>query len=188
MYLSHRANSAGNVKAILFMAGMLLSASFTMAQILSTGSRIEGADAQKILAHHNEVRSEVGLPALKWDPTLAEYAQRWAAYLATNNRCRIQHRGLAQKDGAHYGENIFWGSSAEAFTPLDASLSWYSEKEKYKYGRIGDDYSQPTGHYTQMVWRKTNAMGAGMAVCASGAIIVVANYNPPGNYVGEYPY
>ena len=158
------------------------------AQITHTGSRISAPDAIKMLQHHNKVRSEVGVSGLEWDEGLAAYAQRWAEHLANNNQCRMQHRSGAQREGVSYGENIFWGSSADAFSPLDASESWYSEKEKYRYARLNEENWYPAGHYTQMVWRKTSSMGAGMAVCPNGALIVVANYNPPGNYMGEYPY
>ena len=157
-------------------------------QITTTGSKISSDDANKMLAHHNTVRSEVGVSALQWDEKLAAYAQRWADYLATNNHCKMKHRGPKDKDGAQYGENIFWGSSAKAYSPLDASKSWYSEIEKYTYAQLNSDNWYPAGHYTQMVWRNTTLMGAGVAICPDGEIIVVANYNPPGNYMGEYPY
>ncbi len=80
------------------------------AQITSTGSKISTDDANKMLAHHNTVRSEVGVSGLQWDAKLAAYAQRWADYLATNNHCKMKHRGPKDKDGAQYGENIFWGA------------------------------------------------------------------------------
>ena len=157
-------------------------------QITNTGSKISSVDADKMLAHHNKVRSEVGVSGLQWDTTLAAYAQRWADYLATNNHCKMKHRGSKEKEGAEYGENIFWGSSAQAYSPLDASTSWYSEIEKYTYAQLNGNNWYPAGHYTQMVWRNTTLMGAGVAICPDGEIIVVANYNPPGNYMGEYPY
>ena len=157
-------------------------------QITYTGSDLSIVDANKILNHHNEVRKEVGVSGIQWNEELAAYAQRWANYLATNNNCKLKHRSDSETEGAQYGENIFWGSSAQSYSPLDASKSWYSEKEKYTYGILNYDNWYPSGHYTQMVWRTTTLMGAGVAVCPTGEIIVVANYNPPGNYMGEYPY
>ena len=46
---------------------------------------------------------------------------------------------------------------------------------------------QSCGHYTQVVWANTLSVGCGVAVCPTGTI-VVCNYAPPGNYVGEKPY
>jgi hypothetical protein len=39
-----------------------------------------------------------------------------------------------------------------------------------------------------MVWKNTTHVGVGIGVCKSGEILIVANYNPPGNYMGEKPY
>ncbi|MEM9017804.1 MAG: hypothetical protein AAGC68_12385, partial [Verrucomicrobiota bacterium] len=49
-----------------------------------------------------------------------------------------------------------------------------------------------TGHYTQMVWRRTREIGAGKAVIQKGQyrgwVIVVGIYDPPGNFGGQAPY
>ncbi len=65
---------------------------------------------------------------------------------------------------------------------------WYGEKEKYTYSKLGEGNWMETGHYTQMIWKNTTEIGVGIATCPSGGVIVVANYNPPGNFSGEYPY
>ncbi len=161
---------------------------FGPAQTVATGSKMSVADARKMLDHHNEARHRVGVAPLHWDRRLAAYAQRWAEYLAQSNHCKLMHRSGKDREGSRYGENIFWGSSKDVYTPLSASESWYSEKDLYNHERLGFDNHTLVGHYTQMVWRNTRSMGAGMAVCPSGGIVVVANYDPPGNYIGEFPY
>jgi uncharacterized protein YkwD len=93
-----------------------------------TGSSITAKDAQLILSHHNTIRTEKGEEALTWSTTLAAYAQQWADYLAKNNNCDIRHREECGQNGQQYGENIFWGSSAAAYPPVEASYSWYEEK------------------------------------------------------------
>ena len=87
-----------------------------------------------------------------------------------------------------YGENIFGGSSAEAFKPLDASIAWYNEIQKYTYSKLGESNWAETAHYTQMIWKNTKEIGVGISACPAGGVVVVANYNPAGNYSGEYPY
>lgn len=155
-----------------------------------TGSAISRKDAELILNHHNKVRAEVGVKtALEWSPMLAAYAQEWAEFLASENNCRIRHRTTAEEQQKNYGENIFWGGCCDFYHPIDASIAWYEEKQDYTYGPISSsDYGKTTGHYTQMIWEKSKEVGVGVAKCADGALIVVANYYPPGNYVGEYPY
>jgi pathogenesis-related protein 1 len=158
------------------------------AQVKNTGSDIKSADATAILNHHNEVRKDKGVAALTWSPQLAAYAQLWADHLAKNNNCSIKHRGNAGENGKQYGENIFWGSDAMAYPPVQASYNWYGEKKDYTYRKINGSSWYNTGHYTQMIWKDTREMGVGVAVCANGAIIVVANYWPAGNVFGEFPY
>ena len=60
---------------------------------------------------------------------------------------------------------------------------WYAEISKYHYNRPG--FSSSTGHFTQVVWASTTAVGIGRAVNGSSTY-VVANYVPPGNVQGRF--
>jgi pathogenesis-related protein 1 len=153
-----------------------------------TGSQFSTGDAQQFLEHHNQARKELNIPPLRWNPQLAAYAQEWANYLANKKKCKMIHRYELKQNEEGYGENIFWGSSAKFFTALDASIAWYNEKVKYNGEPISWEGLPKTGHYTQMIWEKTTDVGAGKAVCPSGAIIIVANYNPGGNIIGSNPF
>jgi hypothetical protein len=45
-----------------------------------------------------------------------------------------------------------------------------------------------TGHFTQVVWRGSTNLGVGIAFGNNGrTAVVVANYSPPGNYLGQFP-
>ena len=37
-----------------------------------------------------------------------------------------------------------------------------------------------------MIWKSSTELGMGVATDDSGKIIIVANYNPRGNYAGEF--
>jgi pathogenesis-related protein 1 len=162
--------------------------SFAQSSIDFTGSKIKTKDAQEILDHHNKIRKDLGVEALSWSPKLSAYAQAWAEHLSKSNNCEIEHRTQCGENGKTYGENIFWGSSAEYYKPIQASLSWFSEVKYYSYRKLNENNWHKAGHYTQMIWKDTKEMGVGVAICSNGSLIVVANYYPAGNYIGQYPY
>jgi pathogenesis-related protein 1 len=141
---------------------------------------------QQVLDHHNKIRKLVNVPPLAYSASLSAYAQQWAEHLASRGS-RIFHSDCMHPDGRSLGENIFWGSDADSYSVLDASKSWYEEKQLYRYAPISN-HSDGTGHYTQMVWKETREIGLGVAYTKKGGIIVVASYYPAGNMVGSYPY
>jgi len=147
-----------------------------------TGSNVPPTQAQAALDFHNAKRHDVGVPPLRWSATLAAAAQSWANHLAATNHC-----GLIHTDNDRYGENLF-GGSGMSYTALDASQDWYREISGYTYGVVTAANFAPTGHYTQMVWSRTTAVGIGQANCPGGATVIVAEYDPPGNYIGQKPY
>lgn len=148
----------------------------------NTGSRVPVDQARLALQFHNCARREVGTPPLVWSPDLAAHAQSWADHLAAQENCNLIHTPNNPN-----GQNLFGGSGAN-WTALDASQSWYSEKKNYHYAVINQNNWYPTGHYTQMIWKNTKSVGIGQATCQGGAIVIAAEYNPPGNYMGEAPY
>ena len=147
------------------------------AQSLSVNNDLQGA-----LDVHNAARAEVGVAPLTWDDALAQEAEAYAQELA--RRHRFEH----DRDRNGHGENLYW-YSASTNTPMsDASKSWYDEIEVYRYRKCcGPNFSE-TGHYTQMIWHSTTAVGIGVAVSSRGETYVVARYNPTGNWQGEFPY
>lgn len=141
-----------------------------------------GGLAASMLDAMNRVRASVdpapstAIPALRWDPQIAAYAQRWA------DSCPSGHRG-----DSPYGENIFW-SGGSAVPPDAAVDAWASEAANYDYrttvcargGRANWAYC---GHYTQLVWRDTQRVGCGMRTDCPGQFdtVIVCNFDPPGN-------
>jgi uncharacterized protein YkwD len=78
---------------------------------------------QELFASVNQARRAQGLPALKWDDSLATAARRHAAQMAAHGEAQHQFEGepnlstRAKQAGAHFGwlsENVIVGVSAEA--------------------------------------------------------------------------
>ncbi len=151
------------------------------------GSKLTEAQAQAALQFQNQARKQVGAPPLEWSSELAKYAQDWADHLAGSRSCALTHRPADGRWKRLYGENSFLSSDGAA-TPLQASKDWYSEIKKYKPGPFGPANIGVSGHYTQMVWRATLRVGIGMAQCKKGQVVIIANYDPPGNMLGETAY
>ena len=174
---------------IFLMASLVFCCVNTKAQTIpaNTGSNFKASDAKTFLDDHNKVRAQVGVGKLTWSNSLSNYAQSWANQLA-DKKCKIKHSECADESGRILGENIFRGSSSEFYSTLDASKSWFEEKADYNGEPIEATRRKMVGHYTQMVWSSTREVGAGVAYCPSGAIIVVASYHPAGNIVGSVPY
>ena len=110
---------------------------------------------------------------------MCDYAQEWADKLAAENL--FHHR-----PDPMYGENIYSSWSSDPMAKIqgkDAVDSWYKEIEQYRAGE--EPRSMKTGHFTQVVWAGSCRLGVGVAR-REGKVVVVANYDPPGNYRGRY--
>jgi pathogenesis-related protein 1 len=77
----------------------------------------------------------------------------------------------------------------------DAVASWVAESKDYDHSHNRCAKGKVCGHYTQVVWRHTRRVGCAVASCTGGSpfrandwTLVVCNYDPPGNVVGERPY
>jgi len=151
----------------------------------SMGSRLSLQEVQQLVTLHNKVRADVGVGPVTWSKELAIYAQEWANHLASTN-CSLQHRPSSGKWKRVYGENLFMGT-AGTFGVADAVKSWEDEKKHYRGQTLDRSNWYDSGHYTQMVWRESQQIGCAKAEC-SGNLIIVCNYDPPGNVLGQKPY
>jgi hypothetical protein len=132
-------------------------------------------DAQVMLDEHNRYRANHCAGPLTWSDELAAVAQRWADQLRDAG-CAFEH------SQTQYGENLAAGSSG-ALPPEAVVEMWYREVDKYEFPNGG--FSMETGHFTQLVWTDTTKLGCGMSQC-NGFDVWVCNYDPPGNYEGQY--
>jgi pathogenesis-related protein 1 len=167
-------------KILVIIITLIVNINFSQ-EISNTGSKVSADEAKQLIDQHNFARSEVGVSDIEWSSKLAIVAQNYANYLARTS-CNLIHSGNNK-----FGENLFWGSG-KYYSALDASVSWYEEKELYNYQKVTETNNHDVGHYTQIIWKNTKYVGVGVAKCSNGSYIYVANYFPPGNYIGQYPY
>jgi pathogenesis-related protein 1 len=153
--------------------------------IRGCGSRLTNDEVLQLLASHNRARARVGLGPLEWSRGLATYAQEWADHLASTSR-RMEHRPSSGEWKQEHGENLFIGT-AGYYGVRDAVAMWVQEQSAYDGGAIDLSSVHDYGHYTQVVWRATKRVGCAKVTCA-GNVIVVCNYDPPGNFLGQRAY
>lgn len=151
-------------------------------------------DTDEMVAVHNRWRKTVGVPPLSYSPELAASAQEWANHLKQTNQCRMQH----SKPDGKYGENLFWASAVQwsdgkrevqKVSPKKVVADWIGERADYDYKNNSCAKGKMCGHYTQVIWKTTTAVGCAVAVCDDTLEQVwVCRYQPPGNWVGKKPY
>ncbi|XP_058881926.1 cysteine-rich venom protein Cau1-like [Acipenser ruthenus] len=78
------------------------------------------------------------------------------------------------------GENLYMSSSADSWDM--AVQAWYDEVKDFKYG-VGSTNGAVVGHYTQVVWYRSNKVGCAVAHCPGSKYeyFYVCQYCPPGN-------
>ena len=159
--------------------------SFVTSAGASDNPAFNPAEIKILVEHHNRVRSDVGVGPVTWSKEIAAFAQKWADYLAKTG-CRMKHRPRSGAWKQKYGENIFMGTKGY-YGPSDAVIAWESEKKFYHGQVLNQSNWYDSGHYTQIVWRTTKKIGCARSEC-NGNIIIVCNYDPPGNFLGRKPY
>ncbi|PZR10803.1 MAG: hypothetical protein DI536_19200 [Archangium gephyra] len=122
------------------------------------------------------------LPLVSWSASAASLAEDWA------RRCVFEHR-----DPSDLGENLHASSREPTIT--EVIQGWAAEKSDYTYTTNTCRVGKQCGHYTQVVWRSSVGIGCATQRCTTGSpfgsgtwFLVVCNYDPPGNFIGQKPY
>jgi pathogenesis-related protein 1 len=121
------------------------------------------------------------MPALVWSDADFAVAKAYAA------QCKFAHN----PNRGNRGENLYATSGSAA--PAEVLKSWVDEKRSYNYAN--NSCSGVCGHYTQVVWASTTAVGCAKQTCTQNSPfgggtweLWVCDYSPPGNFVGKRPY
>ncbi len=134
----------------------------------------------EILAAHNAYRTSLGLAPLHWSDRLEAKAQGWADHLAEIGE--LVHSGS--------GQNLAMAAAGTQSLTQLVDL-WGSEQADFTNGSFPDISTtgnwEDVGHYSQMVWRSTTEVGCGFAE-NDGRDVLVCDYDPPGNVMGERTY
>lgn len=134
----------------------------------------------ELLAAHNSYRESLGLPPLRWSDSLAAKAQQWADHLAEIGE--LVHSGS--------GQNLAMAAAGTQTLTQLVDL-WGSEQANFTNGDFPDISTtgnwEDVGHYSQIIWRSTTKVGCGFAE-DYGRDVLVCDYDPPGNVMGERAY
>lgn len=148
-----------------------------------TSAATADSAAAEILKAHNRYRTELNIPPLTWSDKLAKNAQSWANRLAAERR-------MYHSSGTGEGENLWMGTSGKYSLTQMVDI-WGREKEFYKDGTFPNVSTSGNwshvGHYTQVIWRNTAAVGCAKST-GGGYDYFVCRYAPPGNIARERVY
>ncbi|XP_041454505.1 cysteine-rich venom protein-like [Lytechinus variegatus] len=167
----------------------------------TVSSSFSAEEAKAILDEHNRLRGLVSPEAsnmqfMEWDDVLASTAQKWS------DRCVFKHSSRRKRaEGSTFtsvGENIFAETGSAADIGVRGTESWYNETFDYDYEANFCPPEKMCGHYTQVVWASTQAVGCGKTFCAKIKIpgepdmidstFFTCNYGPAGNVNRARPY
>uniref|UniRef100_A0A4D5R9K8 Cysteine-rich venom protein n=1 Tax=Scolopendra viridis TaxID=118503 RepID=A0A4D5R9K8_SCOVI len=168
---------------------------------------LTSVDKNQLVDAHNKLRAKVangqqsGQPSaanmkqLKWDDDLEAKAQAWANTCADNhdnndNRKTNKYPAVGQNFFASYAKGT---GSEKKLNFYSAVQAWYDEVSNFNSDDIKSYKFDPnTGHYSQVVWADTEAIGCGYVTFLNGdgwnEKHLFCNSGPAGNYIGSPVY
>lgn len=138
-------------------------------------------DQQRITQLVNYYREAHASLPVRFDSRLSNLMQIWTDRLAAT--------GGFHHSKYPFGENLAMipfvrgcHTLQNATTYVEyAVAAWYNEELVYNY--TTPTYSEKTGHFTQLVWKRTSNIGLGVSVnLTTCRMIVGMAFDPPGNY------
>ncbi|KAK3592071.1 hypothetical protein CHS0354_019326 [Potamilus streckersoni] len=147
-------------------------------------------DPVRVTDLHNDYRRKepaANMKQMEWNSYLQGRAAEWSENCFWDH----QNKGL--------GENLAYRWTTGQEQPVEEVVreslkSWYDEKYQWQWSK----HCGSACHYTAMVWANTAKVGCALSRCqdlrrktgrpVNNATYLVCFYNPPGNFIGEYPY
>lgn len=131
----------------------------------------------QILSKHNYYRSLFNVPQIEYDELLSEYSQHRANMIAS------EPVNIAEPI---YGENVFFTSIGIDDISVGVD-SWMSER--YAWIQENNNWNEGLQHFSQCIWHNSSKLGIGKAYLENNErIVLVCNYYPAGNIIGQQPY
>uniref|UniRef100_T1JYW8 SCP domain-containing protein n=1 Tax=Tetranychus urticae TaxID=32264 RepID=T1JYW8_TETUR len=131
---------------------------------------------------HNILRIKHRAPPLSLSIGLCELAQDWANKLAHWDV--FYHRNYKS-----IGENLILKCSSLHDIEVNGeqvTKYWYAEIDYYRFDLPPHLLHTRANQFTQMIWKGSRKFGIGKARSRSGKLIIVANYEPPGNIKDDF--
>ncbi|XP_072035833.1 uncharacterized protein [Amphiura filiformis] len=159
-------------------------------------------EAKDIVERHNFHRSNTKPPAsnmkhMTWDNDLATMSQKWA------DTCVYEHGGTEgtynTSPYSSVGQNLARGTYPSSKSGVEITNLWHAEEEDFTYDtNTCKPLPKQCGHYTQVVWAKTQTVGCGRKLCPTiyrkgipimtNGYYIVCDYGDGGNVEGEKPF
>jgi len=140
----------------------------------------QGEFASEALMAHNLYRKIHGVPALKLNSKLSGIAFSRARDLAAEGKLNVKQILFR---GENLGETVGTVGGFSSYNGISATQLWYSVVSKFDEE---GETSNEGASFTQMVWKKTEEVGFGIAKAKDGKFYFVAEYFPSGNIRGKY--
>ncbi|KAL4475135.1 hypothetical protein ABPG74_001831 [Tetrahymena malaccensis] len=184
--------------SIFYLLLILLGGALADKTLISTG--LTDAQRQILLDTHNKLRNQVAsgnqssqpqaanMMAMNWSTALEATAQAWASNMSTV----MTHSGSDKG----YGENLAESGSSDKndYDPASHVQMWFDEVKlaSWQTSYINNyQFGSSYGHYSQVVWAKSNSLGCGHSYFFDGSYYqhyTVCQYQAQGNYLGQAVY
>lgn len=167
----------------------------TLGQTYAKAGGLTYEEETLLLQKHNEYRAmsnSSNMRIMEWNDDLKKLAQDMA------DKCIYKHSPSSYRSNVggfkRVGENLYCGN--HEFPLTQPVKMWYDEIVDYNFATTGCTPNKMCGHYTQVVWHHSYALGCGYTFCENlqnapripKGYLVVCHYGPAGNYRGQKPF